>query len=261
MMEQPLVVEPQDAITKDNITVTISGILYLKVIDAEKATFGVNGYAFAATNLAMTSMRAAIGSMELDGCLQNRDQLNATILNAMSEATAPWGLQVIRYEIKDLNPSSSIMDDMEKQMQAERQKRALILDSEGEKLSAINKAEGEKTSQVLAAEGDKASRLLAAEAERQEQVLAAKGEAEAIKTVAEATAAALAKVGEVASSENGQKAVTFDLSKKAITAQEALSKPSEGNVIMTNGASVDGISETVAKAVSISNAINSSPTT
>lgn len=247
MMEQALSAQPQDAITKDNTTVTLSGVLYMKVIDAEKATFAVDGYKFAATNLAMTNLRAAIGSMELDDCFQKRDEINAKVAEGMIEACQPWGVQVIRYEIKDLNPSRSIMDDMEKQMQAERTKRAAILDSEGRKEAAINDAEG-----------DKQARIKAAEAEKAEQELKAEGEANAIMTVANATAEALEKVGAAASTTEGNNAVRFDLAKRAIAAQEALA--SKSNVLMTTGASIDSVSETVAKSIAVSNALKQETT-
>ena len=207
LKEQSLEIVSQPAITKDNITLEIDGILFMKVTDAAAATNNISDYKLSVTQLAMTTMRNAIGSMELDECFQNRDAINAKILSSMTEATAPWGVMVTRYEIKDITPPQTIREDMEKQMTAEREKRSVILTAEGVKSAAITEAEGQKRARVLDAEAAKSEQVLAAEASKEAQILTAMGKAEAIRLVAEADAGALLVVGNVANTEGGQSAV------------------------------------------------------
>jgi len=253
LKEQSLDISSQSAITKDNITLEIDGILFMKVIDAAAATNNVTNYKLAVTQLAMTTMRNAIGSMELDECFQNRDMINANILTSMTEATAPWGVQVTRYEIRDITPPASIKEDMEKQMTAEREKRSVILTAEGVKTSAITEAEGLKRARVLDAEAAKAEQVLAAEALKEAQILEAQGKAESIRLVAEAEARALKLVGDEAITTEGQEAVRFSLAQQAIGAHRAIAD--ESSVILTDGNTGDNIANTVAQAVAVSGAI------
>jgi regulator of protease activity HflC (stomatin/prohibitin superfamily) len=187
LKEQAVDVPEQSAITKDNISLSVDGVLYFRVLDPYKATYGVDDYVFAVTQLAQTTMRSELGKMELDKTFEERDVLNTNIVTAINEAAGPWGIQVLRYEIKDIVPPQSVMQAMEAQMKAERVKRAQILESEGDRQAAINRAEGQKASVVLAAEADK-----------EEQVLRAEGE----------------------------KAIQLDLASKAIEAKQAIAKES-----------------------------------
>ncbi|WP_415390269.1 SPFH domain-containing protein [Porticoccus sp. Uisw_050_02] len=224
LKEKAVDVPEQSAITKDNISLSVDGVLYFRVLDPYKATYGIDDYVFAVTQLAQTTMRSELGKMELDKTFEERDILNTNIVAAINEAAGPWGIQVLRYEIKDIVPPQSVMEAMEAQMKAERVKRAQILESEGDRQSAINRAEGAKASVVLAAE-----------AEREEQVLRAEGEAKAIVAVASAQAESLRQVGQAAATEEGQKAVQLDLATKAIEAKLAIAKESSVVLLPDNG--------------------------
>ena len=259
LKEQSLEISSQSAITRDNITLEIDGILFMKVTDAAAATNNVTDYKLAVTQLAMTTMRNSIGSMELDDCFQNRDMINATILSAMTEATAPWGVQVTRYEIKDINPPQSIKEDMEKQMTAEREKRSVELTAKRVKTAAITRAEGERQAKVLAAEADKAEQVLLAEAEKEKQILEAVGKAEAIRLVAEADALALRTIGKEAATAEGQQAVSLTLAQQSIDAHKAIA--AEGTVVLTDGKTGNNISDTVAQAIAVSTTLHKEPNT
>ena len=254
LKEQSLDISSQTAITKDNISLDIDGILFMKVTDAAAATNNITNYKMSVIQLAMTTMRNAIGSMELDDCFQSRDLINASILTAMTEATAPWGVQVTRYEIKDITPPQSIREDMEKQMTAEREKRSVILTAEGVKLAAITEAEGLKRARVLDAEAAKSEQVLAAEALKEAQVLEASGKAEAISLVADADARALSTIGNVAVTEQGHSAVTLTLAQDAIAAHRAIA--SDSTVVLTDGKTSDNIANTVAQAIAVSSSLN-----
>lgn len=243
LKEQATDVPSQSAITKDNISLTVDGVLYFRVLDPYKASYGVDDYIFAVIQLAQTTMRSEIGKMELDKTFEERDSLNSNIVAAINEASAPWGVQVLRYEIKDIVPPASVMEAMERQMKAEREKRAKVLESEGDRQAAINVAEGEKQSQVLAAEAEKA-----------EQILKAEGEAQAILQVAKAQAEALEMVGTVAKTAEGQSAVQLDLATRAIEAKQAIAK--ESSVVLLPDSSTEA-SSVVAQAMTIIDTLNS----
>ena len=237
LKEQAVDVPKQSAITKDNISLHVDGVLYFRVLDPYKATYGVDNYVFAVTQLAQTTMRSELGKMELDKTFEERDVLNTNIVAAINAAASPWGIQVLRYEIKDIIPPQSVMEAMEAQMKAERVKRAQILESEGDRQAAINRAEGQKASVVLAAEADK-----------EEQVLRAEGEAKAIVAVALAQAEALRKVGAAAATEEGQKAIQLDLATKAIDAKRAIAKESSMVLLPDSGTDAAAV---VAQAMTI----------
>ena len=242
LKEQAIDVPGQSAITKDNISLTVDGVLYFRVLDPYKASYGVDDYIFAVIQLAQTTMRSEIGKMELDKTFEERDSLNSNIVTSINEASSPWGVQVLRYEIKDIIPPNSVMEAMERQMKAEREKRAKVLESEGDRQAAINVAEGQKRSQVLAAE-----------AEKEEQILKAQGEANAILQVAEAQAEALKMVGDVAKTDEGQSAIQLDLATKAIEAKQAIAK--ESSVVLLPDGSTEP-SNLVAQAMTIINSLN-----
>jgi regulator of protease activity HflC (stomatin/prohibitin superfamily) len=242
LKEQAVDVPEQSAITKDNISLSVDGVLYFRVLDPYKATYGVDDYVFAVTQLAQTTMRSELGKMELDKTFEERDVLNTNIVMAINEAAGPWGIQVLRYEIKDIVPPQSVMQAMEAQMKAERVKRAQILESEGDRQAAINRAEGQKASVVLAAEADKA-----------EQVLRAEGEAKAIVAVATAQAEALRQVGQAAATDEGQKAIQLDLATKAIEAKQAIAKESSVVLLPDGSTEAAGV---VAQAMTIINQLN-----
>lgn len=168
-------VPEQVCITRDNISVEVDGILYIRVVDPQKASYGINNYMFATTQIAQTTMRSVIGRLHLDQTFEEREHINAQIVEAADKASDPWGIKVTRYEIKDIKPPQSIKDAMEKQMRAEREKRALIAQSEGEKQAQINIAEGKREGVIALSEG-----------ERQKKINEAVGQATEIEKIAHA---------------------------------------------------------------------------
>lgn len=209
----------QICITRDNVQVEIDGVLYLQVIDPERASYGISDYLFAISQLAQTTLRSEIGKIELDKTFEERSHINIAVVNEIDRAATPWGVKVLRYEIKDINPPRDVLSAMEKQMRAEREKRATILESEGQRDSEINRAEGQK--QRLIKES---------EAEKQSQINHAEGEAQAILEVANATAEGLKKVAVAIQQTGGQEAMQLRVAEQYIEQFGNLAK--EGNTFV-----------------------------
>ncbi len=184
LKETALDIPEQICITRDNVQVRVDGVIFIQIVDPQKASYGIADYRFAVIQLSQTTMRSEMGKIELDKTFEERTTLNQAVVRAIDEAAIGWGVKVLRYEIKNITPPQSVLNAMEKQMQAEREKRAVILQSEGEKQSAINIAEGQKQKVVLESEGV-----------RLRQINEASGEAEAIKSIADATAESIRESG------------------------------------------------------------------
>ncbi len=207
LKEIPLDVPSQICITRDNTQLQVDGILYFQVTDAMHASYGSSNYVMAITQLAQTTLRSVIGRLELDRTFEERDSINAQVVNAIDEAALNWGVKVLRYEIKDLTPPADILRAMQAQITAEREKRAVIATSEGKRQEQINLAEGQKQAAIAKSEG-----------EQQSQINNAQGEAAAILAVAEATAQALERVGHAIRQPGGEQAVQLKVAERAVEA-------------------------------------------
>ncbi len=207
LKEIPLDVPSQICITRDNTQLQVVGILYFQVTDAMRASYGSSNYVMAITQLAQTTLRSVIGRLELDRTFEERDSINAQVVNAIDEAALNWGVKVLRYEIKDLTPPADILRAMQAQITAEREKRAVIATSEGKRQEQINLADGQKQAAIAKSEG-----------EQQAQINNAQGEAAAILAVAEATAQALERVGHAIRQPGGEQAVQLKVAERAVEA-------------------------------------------
>ncbi len=194
LREQIMDVQPQNVITKDNVTIRIDTVVFYQITEPRRAVYEIQNLQTGIKNLTTTTMRDVIGKMELDTTLSSRDQINTQLRQILDEATDKWGCRVTRVEIKDIDPPKDIREAMEKQMNAERNKRAAILEAEGQKQAAITSAEGDKEARILEAEAERESNIRRAEGDRQARILRATGEAEAIKAIADAKSAEIRSV-------------------------------------------------------------------
>ena len=230
LKEQAIDVAPQSCITKDNIAVDVDGVLYLQVMDPAKASYGIGNYLFATTQLAQTTMRSEMGKLDLDRSFEERTSINAAIVAAVDKASDPWGIKVTRYEIKNITPPRTIRDAMEKQMRAEREKRAMIAESEGERQSKINRADGEKQEAIAHSEGERARRVNEAEGRAREILLVAEAQAEGIRRVAEAIDAP-----------GGLASVNMQLAQEYLKQFGEMAKTNNTMIIPSNLADVAGV--------------------
>lgn len=230
LKEMVIDVAPQLCITKDNITVEVDGILYMQIQDPIRASYGINDYAFASTQLAQTTMRSEIGKIELDRTFEERDKINAEIVSALDKASEPWGLKVTRHEIRNIVPPVSIKDAMEKQMRAEREKRAIIAESEGGKIAKINRAEGDKQEAIARSEGERMRRINEAE-----------GRAQEIERIASATAKGIREIATAINEKGGSDAVNLRIAESYLQEFGKLAQKNNTMIIpsdLTNVASL-----------------------
>jgi regulator of protease activity HflC (stomatin/prohibitin superfamily) len=230
LKEQAIDVPPQVCITRDNIAVEVDGILYLQVLDPQKASYGIDNYRFASIQIAQTTMRSIIGKLELDRTFEERETINVSIVEAVDKASEPWGVKVTRYEVKNISPPQSIRDAMEKQMRAEREKRAVIAESEGTKQAKINNAEGDKQELIKKSEG-----------EMQKRINEAAGRASEIEQVAIATSNGLRAIALAISEENGLNAVNLRVAEQYLLGFANLAKTNNTIVLPANLTDVAGI--------------------
>jgi regulator of protease activity HflC (stomatin/prohibitin superfamily) len=230
LKEQAVDVSPQACITKDNIAVEVDGILYMQVIDPKKASYGIDRYQFASTQLAQTTMRSVMGKLDLDKTFEEREIINSAIVNAVDKASDPWGVKVTRYEVKNILPPQSIKDAMEKQMRAEREKRATIAESEGDRQAKINRAEGEKQEMIAQSEGEKQKRINEAE-----------GRAFEIERVATATANGIREIATAINKEGGINAVNLRIAEQYLNEFGKLAKTNNTLIIPSNLSDIAGM--------------------
>ena len=239
LKERAVDIPEQICITRDNVQVGVDGVLYLKVMDPKRASYGVGEYLFAIIQLAQTTLRSEIGKIDLDRTFEERTSINIQVVNEVDKASDPWGIKVLRYEIKNITPPQDVLAAMEKQMRAEREKRAVILTSEGERDAAINEAEGAKQQVIKASE-----------AAKQQQINEAEGEAQAILAVAEATAGGITRVAEAIRGPGGPDAVQLKVAQDYI---EKFGELARTNNTMILPASVADAASMMATAMSIIN--------
>jgi len=246
LKEEPIDIAAQTCITADNVTLEIDGILYIQVINSKKSAYGIDNFHFAAAQLAQTSLRSAIGKIDLDKTFEARETLNGHVVMALDEAAENWGVKVLRYEIKDIQPPRTVLEAMEKQMKAEREKRADIARSEGDKQSTINRAEGDRAEAIALSEGEK-----------MKQINEAEGKAREITLVAEATAEGIRKVAESLSMPGGYEAANLDVAKSYVREFGNLAKENNTMIIP---ASLTDVASMVTAAMSTIKQTKANPT-
>jgi len=234
LKEEVMEIPSLDCITSDNVSVSLDGVLYIQVIDSKLSAYGIDDYRIAASQLAQTSLRSVIGKIELDRTFEERESLNQQVVSAIDEAAQNWGIKVLRYEIKDISPPKTVMEAMEKQMKAEREKRAAIATSEGDRQSRINRAEGLKKEAIEVSEGEKQKRINEAE-----------GQAKEIELVAQATADGIKKVAESLSLAGGETAANLRIAEKYIGEFGKLAKENNTMIIPANMGDISSMVATV----------------
>ena len=238
LKEQAVDVPPQACITKDNIAVEVDGILYMQVIDAKKASYGIDHYQFAATQLAQTTMRSVMGKLDLDKTFEEREIINSVIVAAVDKASDPWGVKVTRYEVKNILPPQSIKDAMEKQMRAEREKRATIAESEGDRQAKINRAEGDRQEMIARSEGEKQKRINEAE-----------GRAIEIERVAQATAKGIREIALAINEKGGINAVNLRIAEQYLNEFGKLAKTNNSIIIPSDLSDIAGMIKAVSTVI------------
>jgi len=230
LKETAMDIPAQVCITRDNVQVGVDGILYLKVLDPERASYGISNYVFAITQLAQTTLRSEVGKIDLDRTFEERAAINVQVVGELDKASEAWGVKVLRYEIKNIEPPHDILAAMEKQMRAEREKRSVILTSEGQRDAVINTAEGEKQKVIKASE-----------ASRQQRINEAEGQAAAIRAVATATAQGIREVADAIRLEGGRDAVQLRVAEQYVTQFGNLARTANAVVVPANVSDVSGM--------------------
>ncbi len=245
LKETAIDIPAQVCITRDNVQVGVDGILYLKVMNAERASYGISDYIFAITQLAQTTLRSEVGKIDLDRTFEERTTINTQVVGELDKASEPWGVKVLRYEIKNIQPPSDILAAMEKQMRAEREKRAVILQSEGQRDAAINTAEGEKQQVIKASE-----------ATRQQRINEAEGQASAIRAVATATAQGIREVATAIKTDGGMEAVQLRVAEQYVAQFGNLAQRTTSVIVPANVSDVAGM---IAAAMKVFGSASSGP--
>jgi regulator of protease activity HflC (stomatin/prohibitin superfamily) len=242
LKEQAIQVEPQICITKDNVQVKVDGVLYLRILDPKSASYGIDDYRFASIQLAQTTMRAIIGTMELDKTFEARDIINHKIVDVVDQAAEPWGIQVNRYEIQNLSPPKSVLESMEKQKTAELNKKADISLSEGDRDSKINRSQGLKEEAINKSEGEKQKRINEAE-----------GKAREIESIAQATAKGIESIASAINSSNGKEAVKLQIVQNFILQFTQLAKSNTEIVLPMDLTNIESITNSVTQIITKTN--------